>query len=118
MEEINCLIGIEHMDERVEYIYVNWNGHLEGVGRVLHHHFQKRENVLELIWTGSRQGLEGADLTPDTSNYKEAKVVANYKEFFEITDPRYPIKYYYVFTRDSSWAVNDRFQTKALFTCF
>ena len=117
MEEINCLVGVEHADERVEYIYVNWNGHLEGVGSVLDRHFQKRENVLELIRTGSRQGLESEDLTPDMEVYKEAKVIANYKEFFEITHPKYPIKYYYIFTRDNSWVVHNRFEAKMLSTC-
>ena len=104
-KEINCLVGIQHMDQRVEYIYVNWNGNIGGVGRVLHTHYRQREKVLELIMTGSRQGLESDDITPDMETYKAAKVVKTDKEYFGITHPQYPIKYYYLFTLDASWVV-------------
>jgi hypothetical protein len=124
-KEINCLVGIQYMDQRVEYIYVNWDGDIRGVGRVLHTHYRQREKVLDLIMTGSRQGLESDDITPDMETYKEAKVVKNEKEYFGITHPQYPIHYYYLFTLDSTWIVYDpvddneeHINTRALFTYF
>ena len=116
--EINCLVGIQYLDQRVEYIYVNWDGHIDGVGWVLHQHYQQREKVRELIQAGSRQGLQGPDDITDFDKHKPAKVVKDHIEFFEITHPTYPIKYYYLFTMDSTWIVNDRFKTEALFLRF
>lgn len=106
-KEINCLVGIQYMDQRVEYIYVNWNGDIYGVGHVLHTHYRSREKVIDLIMTGSRQGLESDDITPDMETYKAAKVVQNDKAYFGITHPQYPINYYYLFTLDSTWTVHD-----------
>jgi len=124
-KEINCLVGIQYMDQRVEYIYVNWDGDIRGVGRVLHTHYRQREKVLELIMTGSRQGLESDDITPDMETYKAAKVVQNDKAYFGITHPQYPINYYYLFTLDSTWIVyepvddnEEHINTRALFTYF
>jgi len=127
-KEINCLVGIQHMDHRVEYIYVNWNGNIDGVGRVLHTHYRQREKVLELIMTGSRQELESDDITPDMEIYKTAKVVKMDNEYFGITHPQYPIHYYYLFTLDATWVVydpltnvnnnGDSIQPSVLFTYF
>lgn len=127
-KEINCLIGIQHMDQRVEYIYVNWNGDISGVGRVLHTHYQQRERVRELIMAGSRQGLESdaiveGEILTDMHTYKPSKIAENDMAYFEITHPQYPIKYYYLFTLDASWVVYDHSKSpcalfSALFTYF
>lgn len=115
METISCLVGIQYLDDRVEYIYVNWEGHVKGVGSVLHNYYRKREAVLGLIMTGSRNGLHPQDLTedgetlPDMDVYKSAKVCSNEKEYFEMTHAKYPIRFYYLFTADSTWTVHSPF---------
>lgn len=117
-KEISCLIGIQHMDQRVEYIYVNWDGDIHGVGRVLHSHFTtSREKVAELIMTGSRQGLHRDDIDSDGTVlsdmeiYKEAKVAKDSHAYFHITHPEYPISFYYLFTLDATWTVFERTET-------
>jgi len=122
-KEINCLIGIQHMDQRIEYIYVNWDGDIHGVGRILHTQYQQREQVLELIMTGSRQSLTYYDLQEDGSllsdMHKPANVIENDMAYFEITHPTYPIDYYYLYTLDATWLVYDPPQRPcALFTYF
>jgi hypothetical protein len=117
--ECNCLIGIQHLDAKVEYIYVNWDGDMDHVGKNLFTHFTTRNKVLDLIWTGSRQALDAPDFMADEV-FHAPKMVKTLYDFFAIKDPKYKIDYYYLFTADNSWALYDPIieKVRPLFTYF
>lgn len=94
----SSLIGIQHIDGRVEYITV-----LFGVSdATLCTHLTTRVKVLELIKSGSRDSIEEIeelDIIPD--DCFAAEVVDDYKLFLKIKNHKH-----YLFTADNTWTLN------------
>lgn len=98
----SALIGIQYFDGRVEYIVCKYDGY--EVRDVLHKHYMRRAQVLELIRMGNvecKECVESIDHNILREEYIPAKVVANYSDFYDVD--QYP--YYYLFTTDNSWTV-------------
>lgn len=62
----HSLIGVQHQDGTVSYVYCHWDGHTETNGRTLHEHYQDRAKVLELITLGNLSDFR-ENLFPDPS---------------------------------------------------
>jgi hypothetical protein len=95
-----CLVGIQHLFGQIEYITIDWDG--QGVGEVLHNHYQSREKVVELIRGGSRPYLDGPDDVMEEVG-DSPKLVRTHQDFFQI-NTNSP-QYYYLFTTDNSWVI-------------
>ena len=93
----SSLIGIQHIDGRVEYITV-----LFGVSdSTLCTHLNTRDKVLEFIKLGSRDSFEEIEEFNLRNEYIPAEVIDDYKLFLKIKNHKH-----YLFTADNSWTLN------------
>ena len=107
----NCLVGIQHKDGRVEYIFIQWDGYIKGVGSALFKYFKTRDEICNLMKWGFRLTLEESCTSIDTDKdkYEESMWAENYQDFFT-KSIGYP-EYYYIFTLENVWVVYDRYNT-------
>jgi hypothetical protein len=101
-----CLVGILHRDGRVTYIYVHFDGYIEGVGAVLLKFYVTEQQVMELMATGNCSSLD--EVTGRAKNpyypHEPCQTVHNESAFYEV-DPVFHEFFYLFRGEEQGWTV-------------
>ncbi len=97
------LVGIYQKGGNILFIYVHYDGYLEGVGKTLLKFYTTEESVIKLMGFGFCSSLDMETGEPKDSHGEPAMLVS-YSKFFR---QDYDQEYYYLFTA-GKWEVSFR----------
>lgn len=119
-------IGMENPDGSVTSIYCNFDGYLNGVGRMLQLHYKDRSKVVELISVGNISCLESEIVPPPDKRHTFSSPLPGYTvayhrergddfsqkhhpsttQFLQVArSPTGLINFVYLFTQENEWYV-------------
>ena len=115
-----CSIGKEQKDGSVRYIYCDFDGYVDGVGKILNTYYTSPDVLDQLLGLGNIISLR-AKLVPTSSRESDYHATVPYEggpylnepyssteEYFKHVNPEVSfVDFRYLFTRDNKWVVKN-----------